>query len=469
MFINKKTLLNWLKPRSKRSINERCLGSVSGMTKFLTAVAVLVTGFWAGVATAAVEIEGVRLWAAPDSTRVVLDLDRPVEHKLFTLKSPNRVVIDLNDSSFEAESFRFPAAQGFVANIRSGRRDNGVMRVVIDLNRNVRPKSFLLKPNEKYGHRLVIDLGTAGSALTPRTITKPPANGRDVVVAVVAGHGGEDPGAIGRNGTREKDVVFSIAKKLTARINAQPGMSAVMIRNGDYYVPLVQRMELARRHRADLFVAIHADSFTNRRAQGASVYVLSERGASDEASRRLAERENASDLIGGVSLADKDDVLASVLLDLSQSYSISASMNAADKVLGELEGIGRVHKSKVQQAQFVVLKSPDIPSILVETAFISNLEEEKKLKSGAYQDRMATAILRGIAGFFEAYPPPGTLIAQGKVPAPKIATEHVIRRGETLSGIANRYRVTINNLRNHNSLRSDRIRVGQVLRIPASY
>lgn len=439
------------------------------MTRRIAASALILAGLWGQIAAATVEVEGVRLWAAPDNTRVVLDLDRPAEHKLFVLKSPDRVVIDLNDSELDAASIRFPDAQGFVASIRSGRRDNGVLRVVIDLNATVRPKSFLIKPNDKYGHRLVIDLGAADPSSPPRTIKMPRVDGRDVVVAVVAGHGGEDPGAIGRKGTREKDVVLAIAKKLATRIDAQPGMRAVMIRNGDYYVPLVQRMELARKHQADLFVAIHADSFTNRRARGASVYVLSERGASDEAARRLAERENASDLIGGVSLADKDDVLASVLLDLSQSYSISASMNAADKVLDELEGIGTVHKSKVQQAGFVVLKSPDIPSILVETAFISNSDEEKKLRSGAYQDRTATAILRGVAGFFEAYPPPGTLIAQGKVPPPNIETEHVIRRGDTLSGIASRYRVTVSNLRSFNQLRSDRIVIGQVLRIPASY
>ncbi len=425
--------------------------------------------FWASQTVATVNIQGVRLWAAPDNTRVVLDLDRSAEHDLMILESPNRVVIDIARGAMNRNRVRLPAAQGFVANIRSGLQKDGSLRIVLDVSEKVRPKSFLLKPNEKYGYRLVIDLAAAKKQKPVRQLNAANLPGRDAVVAIDAGHGGEDPGAVGRRGTREKDIVLQIARRLAKKVDERPGMRAYLIRDGDYFMPHAKRMEKARLQSADLFISIHADSFTNRKAHGASVYVLSEKGASDEAARLLAERENASDLIGGVSLADKDDVLASVLLDLSQSYSISASMNVADTVLEQLAMVGSVHKPKVLQANFLVLKSPDIPSILVETAFISNPQEEKNLRNSSHQEKLANAMLNGLAVYLHANPPPGTLLARGDLPMPTLETAHVIQRGDTLSGIASHYRVPLRKLREYNSLRGDRIMVGQILQIPTRY
>lgn len=287
------------------------------------------------------------------------------------------------------------------------------------------------------------------------------ARPRDLIIAIDAGHGGKDPGARGRHGTREKDVVLAIARKLARLIEREPGMKPVLIRDGDYFLRLRERIRRAHDHRADLFISIHADAFNDTRVHGSSVYVLSRRGASSEMARLLARHENTADLVGGVSLDDKDDLLKTVLLDLSQSASIEASTEVADKVLRELRRVGKVHKRSVQKAGFVVLKSPDIPSILVETAFISNPREERKLRDPRHQERMARAILAGVRGYFEQNPPPGTLIA-----ARVREQRHVIRPGDTLSGIARRYDVSLRELKVANGLDSDRLRVGDVLRIP---
>jgi N-acetylmuramoyl-L-alanine amidase len=259
---------------------------------------------------------------------------------------------------------------------------------------------------------LVIDLGGAVGAETPVKAEHARPDARDLIIAIDAGHGGEDPGAIGKNGTREKDVVLAIAHALAQQINAEPGMRAVLTRDGDYFVPLRDRMRRARAQQADLFVSIHADAIRDRSVDGSSVYILSQRGATDEASRWLAERENASDLIGGVSLDDKGDVLASVLLDLSQSASLTASQSAAQYVLRQLNRVGEIRKPQVQQARFMVLKSPDIPSMLVETAYISNPREEQRLRGGAQQAKLAGAIHQGIRAYFYSDPPAGTRIAQ---------------------------------------------------------
>jgi N-acetylmuramoyl-L-alanine amidase len=279
------------------------------------------------------------------------------------------------------------------------------------------------------------------------------------VVAIDAGHGGEDPGAHGRHGTREKDVVLKIAKKLERLVAKTPGMRPVMIRDGDYYVGLRKRINRARQYKADLFVSIHADAYKNPRVSGSSVYVLSARGASDEASRWLEERENAADLVGGVSLDDKDDVLASVLLDLSMSGTIDVSTRVANNVLSELRRVGPVRKKVVQFARFVVLKSPDIPSMLIETAFISNPREERRLRSPSYQLKMARGILSGIKKYFKSNPPPGTYFAEA-------GREHRIRSGETLSSIADRYSINIGHLKQYNKLSSNMIQTGQILQIP---
>jgi N-acetylmuramoyl-L-alanine amidase len=282
------------------------------------------------------------------------------------------------------------------------------------------------------------------------------------VIAIDAGHGGEDPGAKGPSGVYEKDVVLQISRRLARKVDAEPGMRAVMIREGDYYIGLRKRVHKARVARADLFVSIHADAFHDRRVRGSSVYTLSQRGASSEAARWLAEKENRSDLVGGIDLDDKDDLLASVLLDLSLSATMQSSRQAADTVLQELRRLGKTHKPRVQHAGFLVLKAPDIPSMLVETAFISNPVEERRLRDPAHQERLAEAVMVGIRGYFRAFPPAGTWIAQS---TPR---QHVISRGDTLSEIAEQYQVRLQDLRSANSLTDDRIRVGQVLTIPGS-
>ena len=392
------------------------------------AAGVLLAVLWLKPA-GAVDVRAVRLWAGPDSTRVVVDLSGNAQHSLGVLHSPERVVLDVPGARL-GKALRVPAGAGAVRRVRMSHSPSGNLRVVLDLARPAQAKSFLTTPNAHYGYRLVVDLAGAVVAAAPRA-DKPikakhaPSDARDLIIAVDAGHGGEDPGAIGKNGTREKDVVLAIARELAAKINAEPGMKAVLTRGGDYFVPLRDRMRRARAQQADLFVSIHADSIRDRSIDGSSVYILSQRGATDEASRWLAERENASDLIGGVSLDDKDNVLASVLLDLSQSASLNASQEAAERVLRQLTQAGEVRKHEVQQARFVVLKSPDIPSMLVETAYISNPQEELRLRTVGHQARLAAAIHQGVHDYFYANPPMGTRIAQlaaAGSPRPVLAT-----------------------------------------------
>jgi N-acetylmuramoyl-L-alanine amidase len=367
-----------------------------------------------------VTLQDIRLWASPDSTRIVLDLSAPVAYSMFSLDGPDRVVIDLAQASGNLAALRMPAGTGSVSAVRLGTRDGGGLRVVLDVNARVLPKSFLTPPNETYGHRLVIDLALEQA---PRPVKAAHGDSqRDVVVAIDAGHGGEDPGAVGKAGTREKVVALAVAKKLAERINAEPGMRAILTRSGDYFVKFRDRIERARAAKADLFVSIHADAFVNRDVRGSSVYVLSTRRASSEAARWLADRENAADLIGGVSLHDKSDVLQSVLLDLSQNASISASRDAAARVLAELDHVGQLKKSDVQHASLIVLTSPDMPSMLIETAYISNPEEERRLRDPAHQGKLAGAIHAGVRRYFYDNPPPGS----------RVATLAALERGQAL-------------------------------------
>lgn len=407
-----------------------------------------------------VRIEGVRMWPAPESTRLVFDVNAPVEHKLFALKDPERVVIDLSGTRLDGLP-ELDFADSYIKQIRHARRNGNDLRVVLDMKTPVRPKSFVLKPNAEYGHRLVIDLEAPGkgSSRPVRRADRPAGKPRELVIAIDAGHGGEDPGAIGPRGTREKDVVLAIAKRLAALVERERGMRPLMIRDGDYYVGLKERVLKARQQRADLFVSIHADAFHDRRAHGSSVYILSTGGASSEAASWLADRENSSDLIGGVRLDDKDDLIAAVLLDLSQNASLEASHLVASEMLGQLKGVNRLHRHKVEQAGFRVLKAPDIPSLLVETAFISNPSEERKLRDPSHQRALARAMLDGIRRYFSRHPPPGTLLAEGE-------RHHVIARGDTLSELANRYQVDLESLRTANDLNSDVLYVGQEIRIP---
>lgn len=416
------------------------------------------------------QIEGVRLWTAPDHTRLVFDIDSPVEHHVFTLHNPERLVLDFERTRVAGGFSPGDLQDRHLKGLRHAPREDGGLRVVLDLRHKIKPKSFLLKPNAEYGHRLVIDLYGSEGNNKPRVVrSENDINElRDVVVAVDAGHGGEDPGASGSvRGTREKAITLQIAKRLKRLIDAQPGMRAVLTRTGDYYVGLRKRMALARAQRADLFVSIHADAFRDKRVRGSSVYVLSSRGASSEAARWLAESENRADLVGGVGLDQMDDMLASVLLDLSQSATQEASLSAAHRVYKNLGKVGKVHGRRVQQAGFMVLKSPDIPSMLVETGFISNPQEERNLASPQYQDKLARAILKGVEGYFRDAPPPGTRLA--RLEQQRRPTKHVISEGDTLSHIAQRYQVSLASLRNENSITNDRrIRVGQVLRIPGT-
>jgi N-acetylmuramoyl-L-alanine amidase len=413
------------------------------------------------------QIDAVRMHEAPDYTRVVFDTSGPVEFELFTLDNPRRVVIDLADARPRPGFDPTMAGAGgaWVTAVRAAPRGTQY-RVVLDLARQVDPSSFMLEPVAPYGYRLVVDLYTKGPT---REVAPVPLQDekRDVVIAIDAGHGGEDPGAIGPAGIYEKDVVLSIARLVAARIDALPGFRAVLVRTGDYYLPLRDRIHAARQQRADLFVSVHADAFKSPGVSGASVYTLSDRGASSEAARWLAEKENRSDLIGGVgdvSLGDKDDVLVHVLLDLSMDANRSASYQAGVQVLGQLGGVARLHKPRVEQAGFVVLKAPDVPSILVETGYISNPDEARRLNTRSYQQQLAAALATGIRSFMELRAPQGTLLAWQRE---QDDVRYTIASGDTLSEIAHRYGTSLGRLREVNGLNGDVIRVGQTILIPA--
>lgn len=440
------------------------------------AVIAVLLSLWTLSASAAT-VDSVRLWRAPDHTRLVFDLSGPVEHKLFTLKSPDRLVIDVESSSLKGSFSKLDLAKTPIKNIRSAQRNKHDLRVVLDLSKSVKPRSFVLKKQSGKNDRLVLDLyDKAVSTATVKTVdTTAQGRKRDVIIAIDAGHGGEDPGAIGPRKLREKDVVFKISKELERLINAEPGYKAVMVRTGDYYIPLHKRRDIARNKRADLFISIHADAFTNPKARGASVFALSRRGATSETARFLAKRENDADLIGGVgsvSLGDKDKVLAGVLVDLSMTATLSSSLQVGHKVLGSMDKVAHLHKKQVEQAGFAVLKSPDVPSILVETGFISNPGEAKKLNTSSYRKKLSKQIFVGVKQYFYQYPPADSFLAWKKNGGTKTAGTssriHVIARGDTLSGIAKRYRVSVKEIQNYNRLSGSSINVGQKLKIPTS-
>nr|MBO2489511.1 N-acetylmuramoyl-L-alanine amidase [Gammaproteobacteria bacterium] len=394
----------------------------------------------ASPAFAAVTVQDVRVWAGPTATRVVFDLSSPAKHSVMTLSNPDRVVVDLAAARVSSDFARsLPRDQGFVKRIRIGEQGNGDLRIVIDLAGNAVPKSFPLGPSGGYGHRLVVDLEPgAAPQREPLRVVKSAADvrGRDIIIAIDAGHGGQDPGSIGTRGTMEKNVTLAIAKRLKSRIDREKGMRAVLTRDGDYFVPLRERIARARKHQADMFISIHADAFHDRSVRGSSVYVLSARGASDESARWLADRENAADLVGGVTLDDKDDLLKSVLLDLSQGATMSASIDAAERVMNSLYRMGNITRRGVKHAGFIVLKAPDIPSMLVETAFISNPTEEARLIDPKHQQRLAEAIFEGVREYFYASPPPGSLIAMIKsgTTAPAVVANVADRSGDTAAG-----------------------------------
>lgn len=344
-------------------------------------------------------LTGVRVSQSNDDhTRVVFDLSGQVEHDLFALESPNRLVIDLKNVRKSSALVSEVPNTTLLRGVRSAQRDLTDLRVVLDLKGKVRPRSFMLQPDDKSGHRLVVDMHATQLSPTPIKTSQQERSlrNKDVVIAIDPGHGGKDPGAVGRKGTREKDVTLAVAKRLKKIINQTQGFKAVLTREADRFVVLRKRVDKARKHQADLFVSLHADAFKSPRVEGASVYALSLNGASSEAARWIAEKENASDLIGGISLDDKDDLIASVLLDLSQSATIQDSLELGTDVLKHLGKVGKLNKKSVQQAGFAVLKAPDMPSILIETAFISNPKEEKRLRNPGHQQKLAKAIFSGI-------------------------------------------------------------------------
>jgi len=427
-------------------------------------IAMILMSFASFLAASPVGVDNIRVWSAPESTRIVFDLTGPVEHQLTNLVNPFRVVIDISNAKLKNELTQPSNRDHHIQRLRSAIH-NSKLRVVFDLKKSSHSRSFQLNPNGIYGYRLVLDIFDKENSkedvvkLSERIDVNTPEP-RDIIIAVDAGHGGEDPGSIGSAGTYEKNVALVLAKKLANKINSIHGMRALLIREGDYYISLRDRIDKARRYSADLFVSIHADSFKDPRVSGSSVYVLSQKGTSSEHARWLAKKENASDLIGGVKLEDKDDVLASVLLDLSQTASLEASIDIADRVLEGLKKVGKLHKPKVESAAFAVLKSPDIPSLLIETAYISNPQEEKKLKTRKYQDRLVNAIVLELENYFRNTPPVNTIFATNN------SWEYVIIRGDTLSEIALRYRVSLQNLRRENRLITDKIKIGQKLIIP---
>ncbi|MCL7461123.1 N-acetylmuramoyl-L-alanine amidase [Pseudomonas sp. NW5] len=504
-------------------------------SRFFALCALLGSLLLTELALAASEVRSVRLWRSADNTRLVFDLSGPVRHNVFTLSAPERIVIDLEGAKMATSLEQLGTAKTPISGLRAAARSADQLRIVLDVASAVQPNSFSLAPNQQYGHRLVVDLkdvtsaaaskASAGSAPAPDKVmagapaavrapvaeaavartspsapparsvasvpSKPPATAtplastrrsaplpssaggqRDIVIAIDAGHGGKDPGALGPNGEREKDVVLAIARELKQVIDRERGFRAELVRTGDYFIPLARRPAIARSKGADLFISVHADAAPRRTAYGASVYALSDRGATSETARWLADRENRSDLIGGagsVSLDNKDRMLASVLLDLSMTATLSSSLDVGQKVLSGMGRIAALHKRRVEQAGFMVLKSPDIPSILVETGFISNPEEARKLKTRAHQQALARSIHSGVRQFFHENPPPGSYIAwlrdQGKIRLGE--REHLVAPGETLALLAQRYQVSLPALRQANRLRSDGLKVGQLLVIPA--
>jgi N-acetylmuramoyl-L-alanine amidase len=344
-------------------------------------------------------LTGIRIsQSAEDHTRVVFDLTGDFEHNLFTLADPPRVVVDLNDTRRSDAIDIGTRKTNLLGGIRSASKNGGRLRVVIDLEGKARPRSFALKPDGKSGHRLVVDLHATNLSPTPIKTSQEKRNQhkQKFGTALDPGHGGRDPGAIGKRGTREKDIALSVAKKMKTLINRESGYRAILTRDADRFVTLRNRVKKAREAEADIFISLHADSFHKSNVKGASVYALSLRGASSEAARWIAKKENSSDLIGGISLDDKDDLIASVLLDLSQTATIQDSLELGSDVLSHIGKVSRLNNKRVQQAGFAVLKAPDMPSILIETAFLSNPSEEKKLRNPKHQHKLARAVFSGI-------------------------------------------------------------------------
>jgi N-acetylmuramoyl-L-alanine amidase len=411
------------------------------------------------------DVEAVRLWRAPDHTRVVLDVSEVTAFSTVSLENPERFVVDLADSRLRADLASLPLEGTPIRQLRSGVREGDDLRLVFDLSQKVRTSVFILPPSDATGHRVVVDLFDEATSSEPRPVLSVESldERRDIVIAIDPGHGGEDPGASGPGGLREKTVVLQIARRLEAQLAKIPGFRPVLVRTGDYYVSLKNRRNRARNLEADLFVSIHADAFREKSAYGASVYALSMRGATSTTAQYLADTENAADLVGGVELSDMDPMLAGVLADLSMTGTLDTSLSLGALILEQIDGVAKLHKKKVEQAGFAVLKSPDVPSLLIETGFISNPGEADRLSTPAYQDKLARAIRRGIQSWFARQPPPGTLLAWQREQGGREVT---IASGDTLSEIAERFGVSVTSIKANNGLSRDVIYIGQTLVIP---
>lgn len=410
---------------------------------------------------AANQVQGVRVWPSPDNTRIVFDMADVPQHKSFSLDKPDRLVIDLSNVKSGSSLPVIAGESALIKAIRSSIEGNR-MRIVLDLAKASNANVFTLPPTPPYGHRLVVDLPDT----RPQQNIPPPAirAARDIVIAIDAGHGGEDPGSIGPTGFYEKNITLPVARQLAQLIDQQPGMKAMMVRTNDYYIHVNRRTEIARGQQADLLVSIHADAFTSPQPRGASVWVLSLRRATTEVGRMLEQTERHSELLGGVAEIIKDSVseryLAQTVLDLSMNHSMVTAYQVANEVLDELGKVTHLHKKEPQAASLGVLKAPDIPSILVEVGFISNPQEERQLKSPSHQTQLARSLFTALKRHFENSPPADSLFAQNR------ARQHKVSAGESLSLLAQRYNVSIDELRSVNQLSSDSIRVGQTLRIP---
>lgn len=412
-----------------------------------------------------IRIKSVRLAdKANGGIRIVFDATDKINHQLFVLSSPNRLVLDLKNSSLVAEKTLSKIKSDLINNIRFAYRENDHLRIVFDLNQAIKVNSFILSANAKNVDRLVLDIKPEVINKAILTAEERQIKKRPLVIAIDAGHGGQDPGAVGINRAHEKKVVLAVAVELKKLFSQHPAYRPMMIRKGDYFVALADRRELAREGNADMFISIHADSFTNKKARGASVYTLSSKGATSATAKFLAEKENQSDLVGGVSLEDKDPLLSSVLVDLSMTYKMESSFDAATEVLKALGKVTQLHGNFVEKAGFAVLKTPDIPSILVEAGFMSNSQEAKQLVNRQFQKRLAKAIFMGIHTYFKKNAPEGTYIAHQIRHNP--AQQHIVVSGDSLSAIAALYNVSLKQLMKANSLNRSHLKVGQKLTIP---
>ncbi len=436
---------------------------------FLSQILFLVLAIFCGGKAFAVEVKDVRIAEQQGVIRLVFELTKSTEHKMFSLSAPDRVVLDIENSTFpkSSEGILKKLPSGVLNRVRFAQRESGV-RFVLDLSKKVKSKSSTLSASGKFGPRILVELeyGETKKVSVPKSVSSIGGGKRDIVIAIDAGHGGKDPGAIGKYKVREKDIVLSIARELSKNLSKVQGFKPVLTRSSDVYLPLRKRSQLARESNADLLISIHADAFTKSSARGASVWALSLGGKTSEMGRWLAEQEQSAELVGGISLDDKDQLLAEVLLDMSMNSTIQFSLDVGSSVLNQMGAVARLHKNTVQQAGFVVLKSPDIPSILVETGFVSNATEAKNLGSFAYRKKLASAISKGVVASFSKNPPTGTLL-EWKQRQSRLRV-YTVSKGDTLSEIAKKNNVSLSRLRNANNIKNDVIRIGQKLTLPSS-